>query len=429
MKGMKTALGDSHVVTIPGSKSITHRALIAGGLAAGKTVLKNDLRCEDTRHTAHVLEAIGAKMKRNGNHLLMEGIGEKVRECPWEKALYLGNSGTSFRLLLPVLALAKGNFLMTGTVRMRERPMGPLVDALHQLGVKVSCMNDHGLPPVRIASDGILGGMVALPGDASSQFLSALLLSGPHAEKDVEITVKGDLVSRPYVDVTVDVMAAFGVRVEQDGYERFRVPSGQRYVPREYTVLGDASSASYFWAGAAITGRTVTTRNIYPDGRQGDIRLLEVFEAMGCTVVKGSDRVSVTGGPLKGIDVDMGAMPDMVPTLAAVALFAEGKTTIRNVGHLRFKESDRLSAVTEEWRKLGGRVEEFDDSLVVHGGLKLWGTEVDPHDDHRLAMSLAVVGLKVPGIRIHNPACVGKSFPRFWDCWQGLTKFLSVEWE
>lgn len=420
MNRTKKNPGDHHVVTIPGSKSITHRALIAGGLAAGKTVLRNDLRCEDTRHTAHVLEAIGVKMERNGDHLVMEGIGENALEQPWEKALYLGNSGTSFRLLLPVLALIKGAFLMTGTPRMQERPMGPLVDALCRLGAAVSCVNDKGRPPIRIASDGILGGAVALPGDASSQFFSALLLSGPYAQEDVEITVTGDLVSKPYVDVTIDVMAAFGVRVQRQGYTRFSVSAGQQYQPRDYTVQGDVSSASYFWAAAAITGRSVTTRNIHPEGRQGDIRLLEVFETMGCVVNRETDRVTVAGGPLKGLDVDMGAMPDMVPTLAAVALFAEGKTTIRNVGHLRFKESDRLNAVTEEWRKLGGKVEEFEDSLVVHGGERLHGAEVDPHDDHRLAMSLAVVGLKVPGVLIQNPACVNKSFPEFWDLWKGV---------
>jgi len=418
MNRRKKTPGDHHVVTIPGSKSITHRALIAGGLAAGKTVLRNDLRCQDTRHTVHALETIGVKMERNGDHLVMEGIGENTWNHPWEKALYLGNSGTSSRLLLPVLALVRGRFLMTGTPRMRERPMGPLVDALRQLGAEVSCVNDNGRPPIRIASDGILGGAVTLPGDASSQFLSALLLSGPYARKDVGITVKGDLVSKPYVDVTIDVMAAFGVRVKRQGYTRFSVSTGQQYQPRDYTVQGDVSSASYFWAAAAITGRTVTTRNIHPQGRQGDIRLLEVLEAMGCVVNRESDRVSVSGGPLKGVDVDMGAMPDMVPTLAAVALFAEGKTTIRNVGHLRFKESDRLNAVTVEWRKLGGRVEEFEDSLVVHGGERLYGAEVDPHDDHRLAMSLAVVGLKVPGVHIQNPACVNKSFPQFWDLWE-----------
>ncbi len=420
MNTIKIFSGDDDVVTIPGSKSITHRALIAGGLAGGKTILKNDLQCDDTRHTARALKAMGVQMKRNGNHLVMEGIGEKVSFQPWEKAVYLGNSGTSFRLLVPVLALAKGTYLMTGTPRMRERPMGPLVDALRQLGADVSCMENNGCPPIRIASDGISGGAVVLPGDASSQFLSALLLSGPYARKDVEIRVEGVLVSRPYVDVTIDVMAAFGVRVEREGYAKFRVPAGQSYVSRDYTVQGDVSSASYFWAAAAITGRTVTTGNIHPEGRQGDIRLLEVLEAMGCTVVKEPDRVSVTGGSLKGLDVDMGGMPDMVPTLAAVALFAEGNTTIRNVGHLRFKESDRLDAVTREWRKLGGRVEEFEDYLVVHGGERLCDAEVDPHDDHRLAMSLAVVGLRVPGVRIRNRACVNKSFPEFWDLWKGL---------
>ena len=424
MKKTEITPGDQYVVTIPGSKSITHRALIAGGLAAGKTVLKNDLRCDDTRHTAHVLRTLGVRMEQHDNYLVLEGMGERIWAQPWEKAVYLGNSGTSFRLLLPVLALAKGRFFMTGTPRMRERPMGPLVDSLQKLGANISCVNDNGLPPVRIASDGIPGGVVSLPGDASSQFLSALLLSAPYAEKNVAITIEGHLVSRPYVDLTIDVMAAFGVAVERDGYEKFIVPAEQRYLPRKYTVQGDASSASYFWAAAAITGRTITTKNIDPAGEQGDIRLLAVLETMGCTVIRESDRVSVTGGPLKGVDVDMGAMPDMVPSLAAVALFAEGKSTIRNVGHLRFKESDRLSAVTEEWRKLGGRVDEFEDSLVIHGGETLFGAEVDPHDDHRLAMSLAVVGLKVPGINIRNPTCVAKSFPEFWDLWEDFRDAL-----
>lgn len=407
-------------VTIPGSKSITHRALIAGGLAEGETILRNDLQCEDTFHTARALRTIGVKMVRDGNLLIMEGIGENGPWQPWEKAIYLGNSGTSFRLLLPVFSLVKGCFTVTGTPRMRERPMGPLVAALSHLGVGISCMNHKGLPPVRIATDGLRGGAVDMPGDASSQFLSALLLSGPYAEKGVDITVKGDLVSKPYVDVTIDVMNSFGVPVERHGYKRFRVPGGQKYQPMEYTVQGDVSSASYFWAHAAITGKTVTTRNIHPHGRQGDIRLLEVLDRMGCSVNKGRDYVTVSGGTLKGVEVDMGAMPDMVPTLAAVALFAQGKTTISNVAHLRFKESDRLSAVAREWRKLGGRVEEFEDSLVIHGGEPLHGTDVDTYDDHRLAMSLAVIGLRIPEIRIQNPACVNKSFPRFWDFWENL---------
>ncbi|EFK12016.1 3-phosphoshikimate 1-carboxyvinyltransferase [delta proteobacterium NaphS2] len=409
-------------VTIPGSKSITHRALITGALAKGTTILGNDLISEDTLHTARALAAIGVGMKRRDDHLIVEGIGQTACDQPWEKAIYLGNSGTSFRLLLPVLALARGRFLVTGTPRMRERPVGPLVDALRQLGVRIICTGRDGFPPVRLLSDGIKGGAVNLPGDASSQFLSALLLAGPYAEQGVDITVKGDLVSKPYVDVTVDVMNSFGVSIEREGFSRFRVFGGQEYNPMEYTVSGDASSASYFWAGAAITGKTVTTRNINPQGRQGDIRLLEVLEQMGCVVQRDTDRVTVSGGKLSGVDVDMGAMPDMVPTLAAVALFAPGKTTIRNVGHLRFKESDRLSAVTREWRRLGGRVEELEDALVIRGGASLHGCDVDTYDDHRIAMSLAVIGLEVPGVRIQNPDCVNKSFPRFWDLWEDLVR-------
>ncbi|MCG6877575.1 MAG: 3-phosphoshikimate 1-carboxyvinyltransferase [Deltaproteobacteria bacterium] len=407
-------------VTMPGSKSITHRALIAGGLAEGTTILRNDLISEDTLHTARALENIGVRMKRRDDHLVVEGIDQKKCDQPWEMAVYLGNSGTSFRLMLPVLALAGGRFLVTGTPRMRDRPVGPLVDALRQLGVRIACTGRDGFPPVRILSGGIRGGAINLPGDASSQFLSALLLSGPYAEKGVDITVKGDLVSKPYVDVTIDVMNSFGVSVERTGFARFSVSGGQTYRSMDYTVSGDASSASYFWAGAAITGKTVTTKNINPQGRQGDVRLLEVFEQMGCAIQRDTDRVTVSGGKLSAVDVDMGAMPDMVPTLAAVALFAQGKTTISNVAHLRFKESDRLSAVAREWRKLGGRVEEFEDSLVIHGEEPLHGTDVDTYDDHRLAMSLAVIGLRIPGVRIQNPACVNKSFPQFWDLWENL---------
>ncbi len=407
-------------VTIPGSKSITHRALIAGGLAPGTTVLRNDLICDDTLHTARALKAIGVGMKRYEDHLVLSGIGQRACDQPGENAIYLGNSGTSFRLLLPVLALAPGRFVVDGTPRMRERPLGPLVAALRQMGVAIACPGRDGFPPVKIASDGIRGGAVDLPGDASSQFLSALLLSGPYAQKGVEVTVKGDLVSKPYVDVTIDVMKSFGVSVFRDGYNRFRISPGETYRPMDYTVQGDASSASYFWAAAAITGGTVTTQKIQPQGRQGDIRLLEVLESMGCAVRRGLREVTVSGNPLKGLEVDMGAMPDMVPTLAAVALFARGKTTIYNVAHLRLKESDRLSAVTKEWRKLGGRVEELEDALVIHGGEPLHGTEVETYEDHRIAMSLAVVGLRVPDIRIQNPGCVNKSFPRFWDLWEDL---------
>jgi 3-phosphoshikimate 1-carboxyvinyltransferase len=248
-----------------------------------------------------------------------------------------------------------------------------------------------------------------------------LLLAGPYAESPVEIEVIGQVVSRPYVDLTLEVMAYFGVDVVREDYHYYKIPTDQKYRSCPFNVEGDVSSASYFWAAAAVTGGTVTTRNIHPKTtRQGDIRLLEIFEKMGCHVRSEANRVTVSGGPLCGTDVDMNSMPDMVPTLAAVALFAEGRTIIKNVAHLRHKESDRLKAVAMEISRLGGHIDELPDGLAIEGGRNLHGSGVDSHDDHRLAMALAVVGLKVPGLVINNTGCVNKSFPRFWDLWKTL---------
>jgi 3-phosphoshikimate 1-carboxyvinyltransferase len=275
---------------------------------------------------------------------------------------------------------------------------------------------------VLVKANGIPGGKVQIAGDQSSQFVSSLLLSGPYAENDIEIEVVGELVSKPYVDITLDVMEQFEVQVERDGYSYFRIPSDQAYRACEFNIQGDASSASYFWAAAAVTRGNVTTENIDPyTTRQGDIGFLEILERMGCHIEKGSDRVLVHGGELSGIEADMSSMPDMVPSLAAIALFSDGKTSIRNVQHLRLKESDRLHAIALEWNRLGGRVEEIEDGLIIHGGEKLSGTVLDPHDDHRIAMSLAVVGLKVPGLRIKDENCVNKSFPQFWELWDRLS--------
>ncbi|MBW1733997.1 MAG: 3-phosphoshikimate 1-carboxyvinyltransferase [Deltaproteobacteria bacterium] len=408
-------------VRIPGSKSITHRAIIAAGLADGTSVLRNFLECEDTLYTMGALREMGAGTVIEGTDLVIEGTGAEFKAIPERKTLALGNSGTSLRLLLSVVALCRGEFLITGTERMLSRPVGPLVLALNQLGVDATCVKGNGCPPVLMKAGGMAGGTVKMKGDQSSQFLSSLLLSGPYAHRDVEIRITGELVSRPYVDITCDVMERFGVHVERDGYTRFRVPSGTTYMARDLTVQGDASSASYFWAAAAVTGGTVTTENIDPFATsQGDIQFLEVLEQMGCVVDRGADRVVVHGGALTGIEVDMGHTPDLVPTLAAMALFAEGKTIIRNVPHLRHKESDRLRAVALEWARLGGKVGELSDGLIIHGGTPLSGSVVHPHDDHRLAMSLAVVGLRVPGIVIKNNACVNKSFPAFWYLWDRL---------
>ncbi len=422
MKEIKPIFDLNATSTIPGSKSITHRAVIAAGLASGESLLKNFLECEDTVYTANTLKELGVGISFEEENLRVAGTGGLFQPVSDRKEIYLGNSGTSFRLLLSVVALGHGEFVMTGTPRMLTRPIGALVTALNSLDVKASCVEQNSCPPVLIKADGIRGGKTQIAGNQSSQYLSSLLLSAPCSENGVEIEVTGELVSSPYVDITVDVMEQFGVHVDRDAYRYFKISPGQGYESREFTVQGDASSASYFWAAAAVTGGTVTTENIFPfQTRQGDMGFLEVLSKMGCRVEKETDRVVVHGGELSGIDVDMGAMPDMVPSLAAVALFAGGTTHIRNVGHLRIKESDRLHAIALEWNKLGAGVKETEDGLIIHGGGALSGAEVDPHDDHRIAMSLAVIGLKVPEVKIYDEGCVNKSFPRFWELWDRLS--------
>ena len=421
---MKEIRPRSHIdatVRIIGSKSVTHRALITAGLAKGESMLKEFLACEDTLYTVSALRELGIPISIEGESTAVSGTGGEFSPPAGRKEIFLGNSGTSYRLLLSIIALSRGEYIITGTTRMHARPVGDLVRALNGLGVEASCIEKNDFPPVYIKAKGIPGGRVDIPGDKSSQYLSSLLLCGPYAEKGVEIEVAGRLVSRPYVDVTIDVMKMFGIPVERDGYRYFRISGGQKYQPCLFKIDGDVSSASYFWAAAAVTGGSITTKNIHPDTtRQGDIALLDILEEMGCHVDRETDRVVVQGGVLSGIEVDMGAMPDMVPTLASIALFARGKTAIRNVSHLRHKESDRLRAIALEWGRMGGRVKELDDGIIVYGGERLSGAVIDPHNDHRLAMSAAVVGLRVSGVRIKNENCVNKSFPRFWELWNGL---------
>lgn len=408
-------------MTIPGSKSLTHRALIAAGLAKGKSRLKSFLSCEDTLYTADTLQRLGIKISLDNDIAEVSGNGGVFKPAEQKQEISLGNSGTSYRLLLSVAALARGQYIFTGIERMKERPVAYLVNALKSLGVDAEYVEKNGYPPVLINASGIKGGIVKIPGDISSQYISSLLLAGPYAESDLTIEVDGDPVSKPYIDLTLDVTAAFGVNIEHEDYQVFHIPAGQIYKARDFVIDGDVSSASYFWGAAAITGGTVETCNIHPHStRQGDIGLLDILSNMGCDIKREKDSVTLKGAPLKGVSVDMGTMPDMVPTLAVIALFAEGKTTIKNVSHLRHKESDRIADTAIELRHLGGKVEELADGLIIFGGEKLKGTKIDPHGDHRLAMSFAMAGLRVPGVIIENDNCVNKSFPAFWDIWKTL---------
>ncbi len=409
------------VVRIPSSKSITHRSLIAAGLAEGESLVEKILVCDDTLYTVNALKQLGVSIAIRDESAAISGTGGVFVPAPAGKEIYLGDSGTSFRLLLSTVALARGEFTLKGSPRMEERPIADLVGALNHLGVNTVCSKQNGFPPICVKANGIVGGRVSMTGDISSQYISSILLASPYAQKDVEISVGGKLASRPYVDLTIEVMERFGVKIIQDGYRHFKTHCGQRYQPRQFTVEGDLSSASYFWAAAAVTGGTVTTHNIRPIATlQGDVGLLDIFQKMGCHIEKENDRVTVHGKKLSGIEVDMSAMPDMVPTLAAVALFAKGRTVIRNVAHLVHKESNRLKAVATEWRRVGGQVEELQDGLVILGQRPLHGLTVKAHNDHRIAMSLAVIGLNVPDIKIAGDECVNKSFPGFWGKWNAL---------
>jgi 3-phosphoshikimate 1-carboxyvinyltransferase len=367
------------------------------------------------------LRTLGVGIALSNQSARIKGNGCVFPIPAGRNVLFLGNSGTSFRFLLSVAVLGFGEWILKGSPRMHQRPVGNLVRCLNALGGRITHLDRNGYPPVHMVSRGLKGGRVCLRAEDSSQYVSSLLLAAPCAEEGVDLVVDGSLVSRPYIELTLDVMESFGVRVVREGYRRFRVPPEASYEPRTYQVEGDASSAAYFWAAAAVSGQRVRTKNIHPfHSRQGDMGFLQLLERMGCGVELNENHVTVNGGILRGVDVDMGDMPDMVPTLAAVALFCEGRTVIRNVPHLRVKESDRLAAVSEAWRRMGARVEEQADGLVIHGGHPLRGAEVDPHDDHRMAMSLAVAGLRVPGLRIRNKACVKKSFPDFWNLWASL---------
>ena len=403
-------------LTLPGSKSYTHRALMAAALAAGESVLTNALAAEDTELTARALAQLGAGIDWQGPRIRVTGRGG--RWLPASLPIYLGNSGTSMRFLTALAALGEGEYLLTGTERLCQRPLGELLEALSQVGVQAVSEKGDGCPPVRVTG-GLAGGRAHLSGGTSSQYLSALLFIGPLAPQGLEVEVTGELVSRPYVDLTLEVLGDFGITYYREGYRYFQLPGGQCYLPQAYEIEADASSASYFWAAAALTGGRVTITNLSLESSQGDAAFPKVLEGMGCTVSENPAGLTLQGGPLQGVTVDMATMPDLVPTLAVLAAFAAGDTVITGVAHLRHKESDRLAAVAAELAKMGLEAWETADGLVIRGGAPQ-GAVIQTYNDHRIAMSFAVAGLKIPGMVITDPDCVAKSFPDFWEFFERL---------
>jgi 3-phosphoshikimate 1-carboxyvinyltransferase len=406
-------------VRVPGSKSITNRALIVGALADGTSTIENPLFSDDPYWLMAALAGLGfsTKADREAGTITVEGQRGIIPRSRVE--VFVGNAGTAARFLPPVLALGEGPYLVDGVARMRERPVADLVEAMRNLGAGVRYVGEKGRFPIEVEGGGIKGGVVGVRGTMSSQFLSGLLMAAPYAEEPVVLEVEGGLVSRPYVGITLGVMRDFGIEVVEEGRDRFIVSPGV-YEPRKYVVEPDASGASYFFAAAALTGGRVRVPGLGSSSSQGDLGFVEVLEEMGCEAEIGANYVEVRGPErLRGIEVDMNGISDTMITLAAIAPFASSPTTIKNVAHTRAQETDRIAAVARELTRLGVEVEERPDGLKITPGPVSPGT-VHTYDDHRMAMAFSLLGLVVPGIRIQNPSCVTKTLPDYFQRLEAL---------
>lgn len=405
------------VVSLPGSKSYTNRALLVAALADGESQLANPLWADDTQYMTSALRALGFAIEWGQECVRVRGLAGRIPAARAE--LYLGDAGTVIRLLTAAVCLGRGQFKLDGSQRLRERPIGELVACLRALGARV--FSRGGCPPVLVEAAGLRGGRATMLGSISSQFFSAVLLAAPYSQQGVAIEVEDVLVSAPYVAMTLDIIQRFGVEVHNEQFRSFGVRAPQCYKALEYEIEPDASSATYFLAAAAITGGTVRIRGIDLESKQPDIQFARTLQSMGAHLATGQGWVEIRGGSLRGIEVDMNPMPDAVQTLAVTSLFAEGTTRIRNVANLKLKESDRIHDTATELRRLGASVEELPDGLIITPG-NPQPAAIDPHNDHRMAMSFALAGLRIPGLRILNPGCVSKSLPDFFERLEALTR-------
>ena len=407
-------------VILPGSKSLSNRILLLSMLAEGQTEIQNLLDSDDIRRMVEALGMLGIELEENRaeNSITVSGTAGKIPVA--EARLMLGNAGTAIRPLTAAMTLGHGRYVLDGAPRMRERPIIDLVNSLSQLGANLRCLNDTDCPPVEVIADGLPGGITHLSGAISSQYLSAILLAAPYAIKEVQIEITDKLVSVPYVEMTLRLMERFGVSVTHDNFRVFHIPPQTYRSPGEVFVEGDASSASYFLAGAAITKGTVTVKGCGTNSLQGDARFAEVLEKMGAKVEWSQQQVRLAGSSLNGIDVDMNQMPDAAMTLAVASLFASGPTTIRNIYNWRVKETERLQAVSTELRKLGAEVEEGHDYLVIQPPEEIRETAIDTYDDHRMAMAFSLAACGNSPVTINEPRCVSKTFPDYFEVLKGL---------
>lgn len=414
---------------VPGSKSLTNRALLISALANGQTRLTNALFSDDSRYFAKALQTLGfdVQLDESSREMTVMGLGGEIPAAKAE--LFIGNAGTAARFLSAFLTLGSGEYILDGEPRMRERPIGDLVEALTQLGAKVESMQSaegrmqNICPPVKIIGNGLPGGKTKIAGNISSQFLSALLMVAPYARSPIEIELTTELNSKPYVDMTISIMKEFGVEIEREGYSNFTVRLASYLPITNYQIESDASAASYFFAAPAICGGTVKVENISRNSVQGDIAFLDVLQRMGCVVTDSDNSIMVhraSRSSIDGIDIDMRDIPDTAQTLASIAPFADSLTRIRGIASARVKETDRVSATCTELKRLGVQVEEHEDGMTIYPCKNFQPAEVQTYNDHRMAMAFSLIGLRFDGVTIENPSCVSKTFPNFFDVLETL---------
>lgn len=418
---IKHIAGEVH---LPGSKSISNRVLLLAALAEGKTQISNLLDSDDVKHMLNALTSLGVKYRLSAcrTQCEVQGLGGLFQHTA-ALELFLGNAGTAMRPLTAALAASNVDVTLVGEPRMYERPIGHLVDALRQWQADIRYLENDGFPPLHIKGKALSGGRISIDGSISSQFLTAVLMVAPLLAGDSEIVIEGELVSKPYIDITLALMSRFGIEVENHNYQRFLVTGNQRYrSPGQWLVEGDASSASYFLAAAAIKGGTIKVTGIGKHAVQGDIHFADALEAMGAHVEWADDHIAVTRNTLQGIDRDYNAIPDAAMTIATTALFAQGPTVIRNIYNWRVKETDRLAAMATELRKVGAEVEEGHDYIKVTPPNKLKHASIATYNDHRMAMCFSLVALSDTAVTIEDPDCTAKTFPSYFDVFKGLSQ-------
>ncbi|MFT5755608.1 MAG: 3-phosphoshikimate 1-carboxyvinyltransferase [Alteromonadaceae bacterium] len=404
-------------VFLPGSKSLSNRALLLAALADGETTITNLLVSDDINHMLNALKTLGIQYSLSdcGTECTLVGNNGFFKSNE-SLELYLGNAGTAMRPLCAVLAASEGEFVLTGEPRMKERPIGHLVDALAQLNADIEYLEDKNYPPIKIKGKALTGSTVTIDGSISSQFLTAILMVAPLLKTDTNIEIEGELVSKPYIDITLNIMSRFGVNVLNNDYQTFTVKGNQSYqAVKRYMVEGDASSASYFLSAGAIKGGQITVHGVGKLSVQGDKYFADVLEKMGAEIIWNDESITVVGKPLHAVDMDMNHIPDAAMTIATTALFAKGTTTIRNIYNWRVKETDRLTAMATELRKVGAEVEEGEDYISITPPTSLLYAEIDTYNDHRIAMCFSLVALSNTPVTINDPKCTAKTFPDYFD--------------